>query len=113
MRFIPRGEMDIAVAGAGAWIKLSEDLSTIEDARLALSAVAPRPLTAGAAAASLVGKAPTETAFEEAAALAREAVLPITDVRGTESQRRHIAGVLVKRALLGAVTRAKGERLNG
>jgi len=113
MRFIPRGEMDIAVAGAGAWIKLSEDLSTIVDARLALSAVAPRPLAAGEAAASLVGKAPTETVFEEAAALAREAVLPITDVRGTESQRRHMAGVLVKRALLGAITRAKGERLNG
>lgn len=113
MRFIPRGEMDIAVAGVGAWIKLSEDPVIVEDARLALSAVAPRPLAAGQAAASLVGKAPTEAAFEEAAALAREAVLPITDVRGTESLRRHVVGVLVKRALLGAVTRAKGERLNG
>jgi CO/xanthine dehydrogenase FAD-binding subunit len=108
VRFIPRHEMDIAVAGAGAWVRLNEDRATIVDARIALAAVAPTPLLAKDAGAFLVGKAPTEDVFAQAAALAQEASRPITDVRGTAAQRRHLVGVLVKRALRGAVERAKG-----
>jgi CO/xanthine dehydrogenase FAD-binding subunit len=109
LRFIPRGEMDIAVAGAGAWLALSDDHTTITDARIALSAVAPRPLFVEAAGAALVGKAPTEEAFAEATAIAQEAAQPISDVRGTAAQRRHLVGVLTRRALQGALQRAKGE----
>jgi CO/xanthine dehydrogenase FAD-binding subunit len=106
LRFIPRGEMDIAVAGAGAWVALSEEGARIAEARIALAAVAPTPLVAADAAASLVGKAPTEDAFAEAARLARESARPITDVRGTAAQRRHLVGVLTVRALRRAVQRA-------
>ena len=113
MRFIPRGEMDIAVAGAGAWLALAEDMTTIDDARIALSAVAPSPLWAVSAGESLRGRHLTEAALEDAAALAREAVQPITDVRGTEAQRRHLVGVLVRRALHDAAIRAKGGNING
>jgi CO/xanthine dehydrogenase FAD-binding subunit len=108
LRFIPRGEMDIAVAGVGAWVALSEDHARITDARVALAAVAPTPLLVEAAGASLVGEAPTEEAFAEAARLAQEAARPITDVRGTAPQRRHLVGVLTRRALRGATRRAKG-----
>jgi carbon-monoxide dehydrogenase medium subunit len=107
LRFIPRGEMDIAVAGAGAWVTLDADRSRIEDARIALAAVAPTPLLATAAGAALVGRSPNEAAFAEATRLAQEAARPISDVRGTDAQRRHLVGVLVKRALGGAVQRAK------
>jgi CO/xanthine dehydrogenase FAD-binding subunit len=106
-RFTPRLEMDIAVAGAGVWVALSDDYG-ITDARIALSAVAPTPLFVEPAGAVLIGQAPTEAAFAEAAELARQAASPIEDVRGTEAQRRHLVGVLVKRALRGAVSRAKG-----
>jgi CO/xanthine dehydrogenase FAD-binding subunit len=109
-RFTPRQEMDIAVAGAGVWIVLSDDHTSIADARIALSAVAPTPLLVEPASAALVGQAPTEAAFAEAAELAQQATSPIDDVRGTEAQRRHLVGVLVKRALRGAVNRAKGEK---
>ena len=109
LRFIPRGEMDIAVTGAGAWVALSEDHRQITGARIALSAVAPTPLFVREAGASLVGKAPTETAFATAAALAQQAASPIDDVRGTLPQRRHLVGVLVKRALRGAVERAAAQ----
>ncbi|MGC9467141.1 MAG: FAD binding domain-containing protein [Anaerolineae bacterium] len=107
VRFIPRGEMDIAVAGAGAWIALSADNTTIRDARIALSAVAPTPLFVESAGAALVDQASTEQILDEAARAAQEAASPITDTRGTTAQRRHLAGVLVKRALRIAVERAK------
>ena len=113
LRFIPRGEMDIAVAGAGAWLALAEDMTTIADARIALSAVAPRPVWAVNAGEALRGRHLTEAALEDAAALARAAVQPITDVRGTEAQRRHLVGVLVRRALHDAAIRAKGGKVNG
>jgi CO/xanthine dehydrogenase FAD-binding subunit len=108
LRFIPRREMDIAVAGAGAWIVLSEDHARITDARIALAAVASTPLPVSAAGRALIGKAPTEESFAEAARLAQEAARPITDVRGTAAQRRHLVGVLVKRTLRGALRRAEG-----
>ena len=109
LRFIPRGEMDIAVVGAGAWVVLSDDHAQIVSARVALAAVAPTPLLASSAGDSLIGKSPDEDALAQAAQLAREATQPITDLRGTEAQRRHLVGVLVMRALRGAVRRAKGD----
>jgi CO/xanthine dehydrogenase FAD-binding subunit len=111
LRFTPRREMDIAVAGAGAWVVLSEDHARITDARIALAAVAPTPLHVAAAGAVLIGKAPAEEVFAEAARLAQEAARPIADARGTAAQRRHLVGVLVNRALRGAVQRAKGDHL--
>lgn len=111
VRFTPRREMDIAVAGAGAWIVLSDDHARITDARIALAAVAPTPLLVAAAAAPLIGKAPTEEAFAEAARLAQDTARAIADVRGTETQRRHLVGVLVKRALRGAWIRAQARHL--
>ncbi len=111
VRFTPRAEMDIAVAGAGAWVRLNEYGTGIEEARIALSAVAPTPLLVDAAGAVLAGrKIKTEEAAEaaiaEAARLAREAARPIEDVRGGVAQRQHLVQVLVKRALRGAIQRA-------
>lgn len=114
LRFTPRGEMDIAVAGAGAWLALSVDGSAatvpaeIVDARIALSAVAPTPLLVEAAAEALIGQAPTEAAFAQAAEIAQAAARPIDDMRGTAAQRRHLVGVLLKRALRDAAARAQG-----
>ena len=113
LRFIPRGEMDIAVAGAGAWLRLDEGHAQIAEARIALAAVAPTPLLAADAAAALRGQPPTKAAFAQAAQLAQEAARPITDARGTAAQRRHLVDVLVKRALRGAAQRAKGAAIDG
>lgn len=108
LRFTPRREMDLAIAGAAAWVSLSEDDAVTTDARIALGAVAPTPLRVPSAEAALIGRASGGDAFADAARLAQEAARPITDVRATASQRRHLVGVLVKRALLDAVQRAKG-----
>ena len=113
LRFIPRHEMDIAVVGVGASVALSADGARIDSARLALGAVGPTPLSVEAAAALLRGKEPSEESFAEAARLAQEAARPITDMRGTEAQRRHLVGVLTRRALRGAWERAKGGNSHG
>lgn len=105
LRFIPRNEMDIAVVGVGAALTLSESRETITGARIALAAVAPTPLFVEEAGDSLVGKAPTEEAFAAAAALAQAAARPIADMRGTAEHRKHLAAVLTRRALRGALER--------
>ncbi len=108
MRFIPRNEMDIAVVGAGAWLRLDESGESVEEARLGLAAVAPTPLAVEDAAAWLQGKPATEESFSEAGDMARKAASPISDMRGPADYRVHLVGVLVKRALAGAAGRARG-----
>jgi carbon-monoxide dehydrogenase medium subunit len=107
LRFIPRNEMDIAVVGAGAAVVLDESRSTIILACIALSAVAPTPLFAREAGEYLTGKQISDQAIAEAARLAQEAARPITDMRGTIAQRKHLARVLTRRALEKAIERAK------
>jgi CO/xanthine dehydrogenase FAD-binding subunit len=112
LRFIPRNEMDIAVAGSGASVFLDESGTAIRSARVALSAVAPTPLFVPEAGEALVGcqvsdGAATEAAIEEAALIARAEVRPISDMRGTAAQRKHLAAVLTRRALRKAIHRAR------
>src|SRR5262245_59855533 len=98
LRFIPRGEMDIAVVGAGVHVALSSD-GRCTAARVALASVAPTPLLVGAAGDALVGTALSDADIDWAAGLARDAARPITDMRGDADYRRHLAGVLTARAL--------------
>ena len=108
LRFIPRNEMDIAVVGVGASVQLSADGTTFESARIALAAVAPRPLFVPEAGESLAGKPVNEESMAQAAELAQLAAAPITDMRGTAEFRKHIVGVLTRRTLAKAVERARG-----
>ncbi|MFN8005582.1 MAG: xanthine dehydrogenase family protein subunit M [Terriglobia bacterium] len=109
LRFIPRNEMDIAVVGCGASVELSDDRRSFVRARIALGAVAPTPLLVKEAGALLAGKKISDDIIEQAASLAQAAARPITDMRGTAEYRRHLVGVLTRRALHNAVQRAKGE----
>lgn len=104
-RFIPRNEMDIAVASAGVRLQLNADRSLIEAARVALGAVAATPLMVPEAAAAIVGRAPTAATFDLAGVAAGEAAKPIDDMRGGIAQRKQLAHVLTVRALEGALAR--------
>ena len=106
-RFIPRNEMDIAVAGAGSWVQLSADRKTVERARIGLCAVAPTPKFAQEESQWLAGKPATEESFAQAGELAKKVGSPITDMRGTVEYRIHLIGVLVKRTLTRAAERAR------
>lgn len=107
LRFIPRNEMDIAVVGVGAAVQLDESRTKIVSARIALGAVAPKPLFIPAAGEALAGKAISDEAIAEAARLAQAAATPITDMRGTAEYRKHLSAVLTGRALRKAIERAK------
>ncbi|HMF13255.1 MAG TPA: xanthine dehydrogenase family protein subunit M [Gemmataceae bacterium] len=107
LRFIPRNEMDIAVVGAGVAVTLDSSKTRCTAARIALAAVAPTPLFVPEAGAALVDGALTDEHLGRVAALAQAAAKPISDMRGDADYRRHLVGVLVKRALRMAIERAK------
>jgi carbon-monoxide dehydrogenase medium subunit len=106
LRLIPRNEMDIAVVGVG--VSLTLDGERCVAARIALGAVGPTQILARKAGDSLIGKQLDAAAIDNAARLAIEASQPIDDMRGTAEYRRHIVGVLTRRALAGAAQRARG-----
>lgn len=107
-RFIPRNEMDIAVVNAAANITLSADGQSFHAGRIAIGAVAPTPLYVAAAGAALAGQPVNDAAIAKACEAAQAAATPITDMRGSIEQRKHLVGVLVRRTINKAVQRARG-----
>lgn len=108
LRFIPRNEMDIAVASAGVRLDLSDDGSRIERLRLALGAVGPTAILVDTS--ELAGKAASPETFALAGEMAAAAARPIDDMRGGVAQRRRLANVLTVRALERALQRATEAR---
>lgn len=106
LRFIPRTEMDIAVAGAGVRLTL-DDAGVCTAARVGIGAVAPTALLVSAAADALVGSSVDEAALDAAAAACSDAARPISDKRGTVEYRVKVVGVLCKRA--GAIARDRAK----
>jgi carbon-monoxide dehydrogenase medium subunit len=105
LRFIPRTEMDIAVAGAAVALSLDVD-GVCSDARVAIGAVAPTALLVPAAAEALVGTSLDEDSLLRAGQAATEAANPVTDKRGTMEFKTSVVGVLVRRAAVIARERA-------
>ena len=106
LRFIPRTEMDIAVVGAGVSLTIDTG-GTITAARVSLGAVAARVLLVAEAAQAIVGSRLDEAAQKRLEATARAACRPIDDKRGTVEFRVDVAGVLVRRATMIALDRAR------
>ena len=103
LRFTPRREMDIAIAGAGVWVHLDTG-GKIAGARIALASVAPTPVRALAAEQALIGQAPSKILVDAAASAAAAGCTPISDTRGSADYRRHLVGVLTRRALADCFT---------
>src|SRR5262249_42707140 len=107
LRFIPRNEMDIAVVGAGVSVTLDDTGRRCVAARVALAAVAPTPLLVPEAGAALVDGTLNDALIEKATTLAQAAARAISDMRGSAEYRRHLVGVLTRRAIQAAVERAR------
>ena len=96
------GDWAIAAASAAVWV----DGGKIADAGIALSAVGLTTVDLTRAEDLLRGQVPSEELFEQAGAIASEDCTPIPDGRGPVDYKRHLAGVLTKRALRTAAARA-------
>ena len=109
LRFIPRTEMDIAVASAGVSLTL-DAAGVVTQARVALGAVAPTVLLVESAARAIIGTKLEAAALAALAAAASAACKPIDDKRGTIAFRVKVAGVLARRAAVIAYDRAGGKQ---
>jgi len=109
LRFIPRTEMDIAVASAAVSLELNAD-GTVKAARVVLGAVAPTIVVAEDAAGTIIGTKLEDVALAALAKACEAVCKPIDDKRGTVEFRTRTAGVLAKRAALIAYARAGGSK---
>ncbi len=104
-----RRAMEIAVVGAAADVTLAGD-GTVASAAVALAAVAPTILAVDGVDQALAGLMP-DAAGAAVAELASEQASPISDLRASDTYRRHCIGVMAKRAVVAAARRAAGEQI--
>lgn len=95
-------------ATAAAAVVLTMKKGTCQAATVALTNVGQTPLFAEAAGQALVGTSVDDTAIDAAVAAAVEVSDPVSDMRGPPEFRRHVAGVMTRRAIKSALSRAKG-----
>ncbi len=95
---------DFAIAAVAATLTLVD--GRVAEARLAASGVGETPLRLALVEAGLVGHRLAPETIEAAAAEAREAVAPPSDLRASADYRRHLVGVLAGRVLAEAWRRA-------
>jgi aerobic carbon-monoxide dehydrogenase medium subunit len=101
------GDWAVAAASAALWI----GSGTITEAGVALSAVGPTTVHVTRAEELLRGKAPSEELFAQAGEIASEDCAPLPDGRGPVDYKRHLAGVLTKRALHRAAARGQHQEV--
>lgn len=99
VKFLPRTHDDYATVAVGAWLHRDAD-GYCQDVRIGLGALATIPLRARAVEDALRGERLTPQLVREAAALVRDEVDPLDDVRGSAAYKREMARVWTERALL-------------
>ena len=105
-KFLPRSVDDYAAVSVAALLALDEN-GHVKQARVGIGSAAPIPLLVPAVGAALIGQPPTAEAIAAAAELARDAVDPLDDLRGSAAYKRDMAVVFPRRALAEAAARAE------
>jgi carbon-monoxide dehydrogenase medium subunit len=96
---------DFATAAVAVRLTLSDDYR-IAEAGIGLTAVGATNLAATAAEEALIGAAPGDEAFREAAELAAQAASPGADLRGSVEYKRNVVRVFTERGLRAAAESA-------
>jgi carbon-monoxide dehydrogenase medium subunit len=99
------GDWAVVSCGAAVWM----DGGLFTDARVGLAAVGPNTTGIPGVAELLRGQSPSEELFGEAGAIAAASCTPVTDMRGSEDYKRHLAQELTRRTLRRAVARINAE----
>jgi carbon-monoxide dehydrogenase medium subunit len=103
---VERRAGDWAVVSSGAAVVMDD--GAIADGRVGLAAVGPNTTGIDAVRDALAGQRPSEELFERVGAIAAEHCEPVSDQRGSEAYKRHLAKELTVRSLRVAVARATG-----
>jgi CO/xanthine dehydrogenase FAD-binding subunit len=98
LRLGNRRGMAVSVASAAVMLQLGPG-RVVDEARIALGAVAPTAIRCPQAEGVLKSQPLTDSRLGEAARIAAGECAPIDDVRGTAQYRRHVVAHLVGRAL--------------
>lgn len=106
---VSRRHGDFALVGVAATVTLDEG-GVCTGCAIALTGVGPTPVVARDAARALVGVEPSAGAFEDVARRVAAPLTPDSDLHASSEYRRHLAGVLTRRALARAVERIDGSR---
>lgn len=109
---------DFAVASVGVQVAL--DGERCRSSAISLGALGATPIRARAAEALLQGQAEellqgqqeAPALLGDAERLVREAAQPFEDTRGSVEYKRHLAGVLFRRAFAAAMDRARGRQVS-
>lgn len=96
------GHTDYAVAGASAWVDSAD--GSISDARVALTGVGTKTELANGVMEALIGSDGSESAVASAAEHAVEGMTVLEDLYGSVDYKTHLAKVMVKRAVLQALS---------
>jgi len=105
-----RKSLEIAIVAVAAVITLTKADGTIKEAKIILSAVAPKAIHAFSAEKKLIGARPSLELFEVAALRAMSDCSPINDIRGGSEYRKDMVKTLTERTLVNALNAARGDR---
>lgn len=109
---IARRHGDYAQIGLAATVTLDAS-SRCTAARLAFLSAGDTPLLATRAAASLLGETASDSLFAAVANAIQSEIDPVDDVQASAAFKRHLAGVVTRRALATAWQRALGAHKSG
>jgi aerobic carbon-monoxide dehydrogenase medium subunit len=101
---------DFAVASVGVQLELDES-DTCRKVAISLGALGPFPRRARRAEDALRQRAATPAVLREVEQIVQEDTEPFEDTRGSVEYKRHLAGVLFRRAFEAAKARARGHEV--
>jgi carbon-monoxide dehydrogenase medium subunit len=101
---VSRRHGDFALVGVAAMVTLDTG-GVCTACAIALTGVGPTPVVAREAARALVGVKPTADAYTDVGRRVASALAPDSDLHASADYRKHLAGVLTRRALARAAER--------
>lgn len=107
LKYVTRSAEDRPCVGVTALVRRAAE-GQLAEARVAVGAVAGRPLRLPAAEALARGAAPDEALFRAIGEAYAAAVEPVSDARGSAAYRRQMVAVFVRRALRAAAAGHQG-----
>lgn len=107
-KYAMRNAMDIATVNCAVTVKLSDDKTSVADARIAFGVAAPTPIRTPAAEAWLQGRPLTHATVDEAARMALGDTRARNSWRASKGFRLQMLYEMTRRCLVTAITRAGG-----